>query len=275
MDIAPSDNSTAEAQAYLNEILAKVNKYMRTRSVWKQDELKYALNRIINKGSGEYCCLLGGANTGKSLVLAELTRNSNQSVVRINMRLTSSILRGLICSFNQGNSAVFDAALLEVVKSLPSRFSVTDSLVRLGVSLDPEAMLAHYIGDKQGADFVKLYKLLSVVAKKSPKNAAGCGLTLIIDQANIAFTDRWGEDARDTLSIFVALTKQEHLVSCFMYSRVYLTFIVLCACCQVNVILVSSGDYTFPDSLRCPGFSSRDFTRYIFTSEVSQTCIHI
>ena len=117
--------------------------------------------------------------------------------------------------------------MLEVVKSLPSRFSVIDSLVRLGVSLDPEAMLAHYIGDKQGADFVKLYKLLSEVAKNSPKNAAGCGLTLIIDQANIPFTDRWGKDARDTLSMFVALTKQEHLVSCFMYSRAYIVHTLL------------------------------------------------
>ena len=222
MDIPPSDNSTATAKAYINEILKKATKYMRTRSVWKQDELKNALNMIINKGSGEYCCLLGGVNTGKSLVLSELTRSANQSVVRINMRLTSSILRGFICSFSQGNSAVFDAALLEVVKSLPSPFSVADTLIRLGVSLDPEAMLAHYIGDKQGADFVKLYKLLSAVAKKSPKNAAGCGLTLIIDQANIPFTDRWGEDARDTLSMFVALTKQEHLVSCFLYSRAYI-----------------------------------------------------
>ena len=213
MDIAPSDNSTAVAAAYLNDILKKATKYMRTRSAWRQHELKYALNRIVDKGSGEYCCLLGGANTGKSLVLAELTRSTNQSVVRINMRLTSSILRGLICSYNEGNSAVFDAALLEVVKSLPSRFSLADSLVRLGVSLDPEAMLAHHIGDKHGADFVKLYKLLSAVAKKSPKNAAGCGLTLIIDQANIPFTDRWGEDARDTLSMFVALTKQKHEVS--------------------------------------------------------------
>ena len=39
--------------------------------------------------------------------------------------------------------------------------------------------------------------------------------------------------------------------------------------CQINVILVSSGDITFPYSLRCPGFSSRDITRFIFTSEVS------
>ena len=109
MDIPPSDNSEAEAKAYRNEILKKATKYMRTRSVWKQDELKYALNRIINKGSGEYCCRLGGANTGKSLVLSELTRSANQSVVRINMRLTSSILRGLICSYNENNSAVFDA----------------------------------------------------------------------------------------------------------------------------------------------------------------------
>ena len=47
-----------------------------------------------------------------------------------------------------------------------------------------------------------------------------------------------------------------------------------CACCQINVILVSSGDITFPYSLRCPGFSSRDIARFIFTSEVSVVYKH-
>ena len=51
--------------------------------------------------------------------------------------------------------------------------------------------------------------------------------------------------------------------------RAYLTFVALCVPCQINVILVSSGDITFPYSLRCPGFSSRDINRFIFTSEVS------
>ena len=58
-----------------------------------------------------------------------------------------------------------------------------------------------------------------------------------------------------------------------MYSRAYLTYIVLCVHCQVNVILVSSGDITFPYSLRCPGFSSDDISRFIFTSEVSAVSV--
>ena len=227
MDIARSDNSKAEAAAYLNDILDKATKYMCTRSVWSQDELKYYLNRIVDKGRGEYCCILGGVNTGKSLLLSELTRSTNQSVALVNMRLTSSILSRFTCSFNNDNSAVFDAALLEVVKTLPSPPSVADSLVTDDSTA--EARLQHFLDNKDLCDFEKLYKLLSAVAKKSPKNAAGCGLTLIIDQANIAFTDRWGEDARDTLSMFVALTKESHEVSyMFDMHTCSHTYIILC-----------------------------------------------
>ena len=227
MDIPTSDNSDAEAKAYLNEILEKTNKYMWTRSVWSQDKLKNSLNSIVNEGSGEYCCILGGVNTGKSLVLSELTRSTNQSVVRINMRLTSSILRGLTCSCNEDKSAVFDAALSEVVNALPSPPTVAGLLVT-DHSSTSEARLQHFLDNKDLCDFEKLYKLLSEVAKKSPKNAAGCGLTLLIDQANIPFTDRWGEDARDTLSMFVALTKEQHLVSYMLYMP-YIHHIILCS----------------------------------------------
>ena len=213
MDVARSDDSAAAAAAYINEITEKAAAYRRTDAVGSQHELKNALNRIVNKGSGEFSCILGGVNTGKSLVLSELSRSTNQSVALVDMRATSSILSRLTCSFNQDHSAVFVAALSEVLKTLPSHSLVARLLVGLGASLDPDATLAHYIGDKQYADFGKLGMLLSEVAKLSPKNAAGCGLTLIMDQANIAFTDRWGEDARDTLSMFVGLTKQRHEVS--------------------------------------------------------------
>ena len=233
MDIAPSVDSKAAAKVYINEILDKANKFMWTRSVWSQDELKHSLNRIVNEGRGEYCCILGGANTGKSLVLSELTRSANQSVALVDMRGTSSILSRFTCAYNEDNSAVFDAALLEVVKTLPSPPSVAGSLVTDNST--PDARLQHFLDNKDLCDFEKLYKLLSEVAKLSPKNAAGCGLTLIIDQANIAFTDRWGEDARDTLSMFVALTKEQHLVSYMFHvlpciHRAYLTYIVLCMC---------------------------------------------
>ena len=213
MDIGPSDNATAAAEAYLHDILVKVNKYMRTRSVWKQDELKYALNRIINKGSGEFCCILGGVSTGKSLVLSELTRSTNQSVALVDMRDGNTILGGLICSLERDCSAVFYAALLEVVKALPSRFSVTDSSIRLTYSSTQDDILSYFLETDRISDARKLGLILSEVAKKSPKNAAGCGLTLIIDQANIAFTDKWGEDARRTLALFVGLTKVKHEVS--------------------------------------------------------------
>ena len=222
MDIAPSDDSTAEAKTYINKILEKAAAYRRTDAVWSQHELKNSLNRVVNEGRGEFCCILGGVNTGKSLVLAELmSKNSNQSVALVDMRDGSTILRGLICSLRRDYGAVFDAALSEVVKSLPSRFSVTDSLVRLGVSLDPDAVLAYFLYTDYFSDASKLCMLLSEVAKLSPKNAAGCGLTVIIDQANIAFTDRWGKDARDTLSTFVGLTKQRHEVSFILNIHVY------------------------------------------------------
>ena len=217
MDVAPSDYSEAEAEAYLNEISEKVAAYMRTDAVWSQDELKNSLSRIVDERSGKFCCILGGVNTGKSLVLSELmSRNNTQSVALVDMRDGNSVLEGLIWSLRRDYSEVFYAALLEVVKTLPSRFSVTDS-IRLTYSSTQDDMLSYFLETDRISDVRKLGLLLSEVAKKSPKNAAGCGLTLIIDQANIAFTDRSDEDARRTLALFVALTKKRHEVSCFMY----------------------------------------------------------
>ena len=274
MDIAPSDDSEAQVEAYINEISQKATKYIGTRSVWRQYELKNILNGFVNEEKGKFWCLLGGVNTGKSLVLSELTRNTNQSVALIDMRGTSSILKGLTWSFNEDNSAVFNAALLEVLKTLPSPPSVAGSLVTDNST--PDARLAYFLEKKYLSDTEKLGMLLSEVAEVSPKNKAGCGLTLIIDEANVPFKDRSDkDDARRALPLFAGLTKQDHEVSVlFFHIDVWYPYHALhicyaCTCCQINVILVSSGDITFPYSLHCSGFSSRDISRFIFTSEVS------
>ena len=212
MDTTHSANSTVAAEAYIREISEKAAAYMSTDSVWNRDELKDALSSIVDKGKGVFCCLLGGKSTGKSLVLSDLmTQNSTRSIVYVNLRLTKGILNGLISSLESSPSNFVETIKAYFSKLVSVKVPLSGSTITAGSSLN--AILAPLLATKL-TDMDKLRFLLEKVAEGGTPNAAGCGLTVIIDEANKAFTENSDKEAaRDTLSVFTALTKEKRKVS--------------------------------------------------------------
>ena len=212
MDTTRSGNSTVEADVYIRDIFEKATHFMRSDIVWNRDELKNAISSIIDEGEGVFCCLLGGKSTGKSLVLSKLIKqNTTRSIVYVNLRLTKGILYGLIESLKRDSFSIFAAAR----KALSKLLSLN---IPLGPALTARSSLsdfAEYIADdKELKDVVKLKSLLEKVAKKGKPNAAGCGLTVIIDEANEAFTQSPDKEAaHEALTVFTALTKEQRKVS--------------------------------------------------------------
>ena len=228
MDTTRSD----EAVAYISEILTKANLFMRSTSVCDRDELKSSLNDIVKKGRGELCCLLGGKSTGKSLVLSELmNQNTTLSVVNVNLRKTKGILNGLISSLESGPSNFVEAVKGVFFKLISIKFPVLDSTITAGSSLD--AIVAPLLATKK-TDVEKLTFLLEEVAKGGTKNAGGCGLTVVIDEANKAFTETSDKEAaRDTLSVFTALTKETNKVRNLMTSWIHYYSCLMCCIIRI------------------------------------------
>ena len=212
MDTTRSGNSTLEVDAYISEISEKATAYMSTDTVWNRDELKDALSSIVDKGIGVFCCLLGGKSTGKSLVLSELMKqNTTRSIAYVNLRLTEGILNGFISSLESSPSKFVETIKAYFSKLVSVKVPVLGSTITAGSSLS--AILAPLLATKQ-TDMDKLSFLLEEVAKGGTKNAAGCGLTVIIDEANEAFTESPDKEAAsDALSVFTALTKEKRKVS--------------------------------------------------------------
>ena len=66
-------NPTTTFDENLQHILQKADAFMESNQLWNRDELTSALKSIINS-KGAFACVLGGKNTGKSLVLEEMER---------------------------------------------------------------------------------------------------------------------------------------------------------------------------------------------------------
>ena len=212
MDTTRSSNSTVEVEAYIHGISEKATHFMRSDIVWNRDEFKHAVEDIVSNQNGQFCCVLGGKSTGKSLVLSKLIKqNDTRSIVYVNLRLTKGILNGLISSLENSPSEYLEAIKDNFFKLITIKFPILDSTITGGSNL--HAILAPFLATKQ-TGVEKLTFLLEKVAEKGTPNAAGCGLTVIIDEANEAFTQSPDKEAaHEALSVFTALTKEQRKVS--------------------------------------------------------------
>lgn len=214
MDITPSEDSAAEAEVYISEIAQKASEYIDNGPVWNREELKGALETVFKKGTREFCCLLGGKSTGKSLVLSELmSRNRNHSIAYVDLKDGGGILQGLLSSLEGDPPTNFYDIIRAALEKLSIKFPVGFSFT---AGLSVRDLLKYFTAEKEKSDAQKLSVLLSQVAEKGAKNAKGCGLTVVVDEANAAFTDinsSQRDAARETLLVFIKLTKQTHKVS--------------------------------------------------------------
>jgi hypothetical protein len=154
----------------LADIIKNAENFIQSDIVYSRFELKSVLTYII-EGKGIFACLLGGRNTGKSLVLGDLQKCNPDKVFLIDLRMDSSILRGLLSNLK----VKMKEQHYNIVLSDPTSF--TEVIDNLANNLPPP-------------------------------------ITLIIDEANLAFMIDEStsiteiDEAKETLSIFTALTKQ-------------------------------------------------------------------
>jgi hypothetical protein len=157
-----------------------------------------------------FACVLGGKNTGKSFVMEELER-LEQNVFVVNLRRNSNILESLI----------------EKLKERQFRFKCTE-VNNAFVEIIAEAVLKWTDGKVNSllsqADYRKVLDALikkpaALASVLEDLSSSFKGITLIVDEANIALTIKDSTTAAEikatveALNIFTRLTKETQAVS--------------------------------------------------------------
>ena len=198
---------TKELKKYLQDTVKRAQAYMENQEeIWDRDELKDNLNRIIGT-KGNFVCLLGGKSTGKSLVLRHFEKKNLTNVFVVDLRGTEKgdILKELLRVLTMRKSYYTD--LVNRSKSI-----LTLIFVGLFYTNGPGSyseILADFekiLGNEKAVE--SLPSLITELVKHRGK------VTLIIDEANIAFTitddttPEKIENVKAALALFTLLTKE-------------------------------------------------------------------
>ena len=205
-DDAVENLSTVEET--LQQIVQKANCFMRSNKLWNRDKFQHVLKDIIN-GEGIFACVLGGKNTGKSFVIEEMER-LEEKVFLVDLRRNSDILSSLVENLKERQLRFkltdFNNALVKVITGIVLKW--TDDNVKNVISQ---------------ADYLKIVDALikkpAALASVLQDLSTGFGgITLIVDEANIALTitDSTPEAkivaTKEALAILTRLTKQKKAV---------------------------------------------------------------
>ena len=258
----------------LQSIVQRANSFIESNQLWNRDKLISALERIIKTKGGKFSCVLGGKNTGKSLVLKEMEKRFQDKVLLINLRGKSDILSGVIEELrvrklryrpNQSNDAIVTVIGRVLYGAVAGKLKDIVSL-----------------SDYQ-TFFDAIMKRPDALASVLDDIASGYGgITLIIDEANIALTIKEHttpaeiKATREALAVFTKLTKEQRQAShfsnaifCTVFFKNFIYFFRVVRF-QLNVILVSS-EHAFPFKLldQKLDFSIDNFNSFIFVGEIS------
>ena len=191
---------TKELKKYLQDTVKRAQAYMKNQEdIWDRDELKDQLNRIIGT-EGNFVCLLGGKSTGKSLVLRHFEKKNLTNVFIVNLRGTEKgdILKELLRVLTKRKS--YYTGLVDQAKK-----KAVLALILVGYS-EILADFEKILGNEEAVE--SLPSLITELVKHRGK------VTLIIDEANIAFTitddttPEKIENLKAALALFTQLTKQ-------------------------------------------------------------------
>lgn len=107
LDISPGKNyiynialeenngNATQCKSNLTDVINRAQNFIKNRDeVWGQDQLEGAIQDIVSS-EGKFVCLLGGKNTGKSLLIENMTRRCGK-ILLVNLREEGNdILKGL------------------------------------------------------------------------------------------------------------------------------------------------------------------------------------
>jgi hypothetical protein len=197
-----------EMDATLKTIIEKINVFIKSDEVWNRNEFIESIQTVIGK-SGMFCCVLGGKNTGKSLVLSEIEKQYPNKVFKVNLREQLDILTGLVCTLrdrqNLNASDTIKVLLTNIVSTCLEKYMNEDDMQKI-----------LNISTKNQATYTSLSYLINELA-----NNIG-NVTLVIDEANLAFSinDKTTLDefqsAKKVLALFTSLTKERNKVIIFL-----------------------------------------------------------
>eukprot|EP01036_Dinobryon_divergens_P022094 gene22094-30329_t len=183
----------------LEQIVQKAKSFMRSNQLWNRDKFQRALEDIFIQ-KGVFACMLGGKNTGKSVVMEKMEKLEKKVFV-VDLRRNSSILGNLVEKLWERRLRYkpTDKFLAEVF------YKWTDGKVEDIVSQADYPMILDALIKKPAA-------LASVLEDISIGYG---GVTLILDEANIALTikDSTIKATIEALALFTRLTKQKQQVS--------------------------------------------------------------
>ena len=204
------DEKATTVDATLKQIIKKAKSFMQSNKLWNRDEFQRALKDIFIE-KGEFVCVLGGKNTGKSLVMKEMERLKKKVFV-VDLRRNSNILGSLVEKLWERRlrykPTAFNNAIIKFLAELV--FKWTDGKVEDIVSRGDYQMVFDALIQKPAA-------LASVLEDIS---IGYRGVTLIVDEANIALTIKDSTTAAEikatteaTMATFTRLTKQTNTVT--------------------------------------------------------------
>ena len=205
----------------LKRMAAKAGSYIKSDVLWNRDELKSCLHNIVSD-EGRFVCLLAGKSTGKSLVLKKLQEGSPDKVFVVNLRLNPNILTGLVKTLRDRQQWDMQEKAKEILVRVVTSFAMqSNPLVSLVVK--PDEVQKYFNVPHARPDSEALPALINDLV-------SGLGeVTLVIDEANIAFTilstTPYSEikAVKEALGLFTTLTKEQKKVS-DQPSRIYTCF---------------------------------------------------
>jgi len=202
---------TARLNEDLMRISQKATSYIESDVLWNRDELKSCLHNIVTR-KGRFVCLLAGKSTGKSLVLKKLQEESPGKVFVVNLRLNPNILTGLVKTLRDRQQWDMQEKAKEILVRVVTSFAMqSNPLVSLVVK--PDEVQKYFNVPHARPDSEALPALINDLV-------SGLGeVTLVIDEANIAFTilstTPYSEikAVKEALGLFTTLTKEQKKVS--------------------------------------------------------------
>ena len=204
--------NTTKLNENLKSINEKVNFFVESNEVWDRKVLMTSIEDIIFS-KGKFVCLLAGKSTGKTLVLTSIEKKFPAKVFKVNLRIHPDILTGLLWTLRDRQ-----------------HLDLKDNLKDASVNIFSKT-LCHYFGASVDTiftdeDFQKYLK----IARPGKQSVEGLqslidslvknlkGITLVIDEANIALTitDKTSETkieaTKQALALFTSLTKESNQV---------------------------------------------------------------
>jgi hypothetical protein len=187
---------------YLQSCYSKAKSFYMSREVWDREDLMNELYSVSSE-EGNFVCLLGGKDIGKSLVLNSMVNNSETPMIYVDLREHGSNVETAI--YTELTNMPTQLRNVNSFFTRESTISLLSTFSNAMLNINVSELLKTFDIETPNKRFANLLKSI----------AYPNGLTVVIDEANIAFNVNKESDiilAQNTMRLFTTLTKQNNVV---------------------------------------------------------------